>query len=57
MKKLILALSLFFTAVGSAVAQEYVAGKHFDVISPALRTSSSDRIEVVEFFAYSCGHC
>lgn len=38
-------------------AAEYVAGTHYDVISPAVRQRNADKIEVVEFFAYSCGHC
>lgn len=40
-----------------ALAQEFREGVHYDVISPALPTRSGDKIEVVEFFAYSCGHC
>ena len=36
---------------------DFVAGTHYDVISPAVRTRNTDKIEVVEFFAYSCGHC
>ncbi|MFT4767100.1 MAG: thiol:disulfide interchange protein DsbA [Glaciecola sp.] len=42
----------------SAQAQDenYVAGEHYDVISPAIR-GSSDKIEVTEFFWYGCGHC
>ncbi|MEM0955595.1 MAG: thiol:disulfide interchange protein DsbA/DsbL [Pseudomonadota bacterium] len=40
-----------------APAQDYVEGTHYTLITPALRTSSAEKIEVVEFFAYSCGHC
>jgi thiol:disulfide interchange protein DsbA len=39
-----------------ASAQEYVAGEHYDVISPAIR-GESEKIEVTEFFWYGCGHC
>ncbi len=39
------------------LAQEFREGVHYDVISPAVSTRSGDKIEVVEFFAYSCGHC
>ena len=54
-----LALLVFCLAVlpGLSFAEEFVAGEHYDVISPALRTADPDKIEVVEFFAYSCGHC
>jgi thiol:disulfide interchange protein DsbA len=49
-------LAIAATAVTSAQAQDYVAGEHYDVISPAIRPSS-DKIEVTEFFWYGCGHC
>lgn len=39
------------------VAEAYEAGKHYEVITPALRTSSADQIEVAEFFWYGCSHC
>jgi thiol:disulfide interchange protein DsbA len=45
------------TVPSLAAAEEYLAGTHYDVISPALRTGDPDRIEVVEFFWYGCGHC
>ena len=50
----ILSLSLLpFTAL----AEEYEAGKHYDVISPAIRTADPAKIEAAEFFWYGCGHC
>jgi thiol:disulfide interchange protein DsbA len=39
-----------------AQEENWVAGEHYDVISPAIR-GSSDKIEVTEFFWYGCGHC
>ncbi len=39
-----------------ASAQDYVAGEHYDVISPAIR-GGDEKIEVTEFFWYGCGHC
>ncbi len=57
MKKLFATITLFLTAATTAFAQDYVAGRDFDVLSQPLRTSSSEKIEVVEFFAYTCGHC
>ena len=35
----------------------YQEGTHYDLISPAVRTADPDKIEVVEFFWYGCGHC
>lgn len=40
----------------TAQAQQWVAGEHYDLISPAIR-GNSDKIEVTEFFWYGCGHC
>ena len=40
----------------SALAEEWVEGEHYDVITPALR-GKSDKIEVTEFFWYGCTHC
>jgi len=41
----------------SAVAEDWVAGEHYEVISPAVRGTQADKIEVTEFFWYGCGHC
>ncbi len=57
-KHYISAVILTIGAAFGAVAQEtYTAGEDYDVISPAIRTSDAQRVEVHEFFAYSCGHC
>lgn len=56
-KKLLLCLGLVLLAPMVVQAQEYQAGTHYDVLSPALRGRNADKIEVLEFFAYSCGHC
>ena len=60
LKRVFLTLSLTFLAPLLACAQEsgpYEAGTHYDVIEPAIRTASPDKIEVAEFFWYGCGHC
>ena len=57
MKKWLMAFGLFLFGVAPALGQQYVAGKDYDVIAPALRTGGGGKIEVVEFFAYSCSHC
>lgn len=52
----------FFSAVilqlaaVTALAEDWVEGEHYDVISPVIR-GASDKIEVTEFFWYGCGHC
>ena len=60
-KRLLLSLSLLVIAPLSAVAedaaQSYVAGTHYDLITPAVRTADPSKIEVAEFFWYGCGHC
>lgn len=40
----------------SALAEEWVEGEHYDVITPVVR-GKSDKIEVTEFFWYGCTHC
>ena len=59
-KRLLMTLSVTVLVPLMACAQEvtnYQAGKHYDVISPAIRTADPDKIEVGEFFWYGCGHC
>ncbi|MDJ0877593.1 MAG: thiol:disulfide interchange protein DsbA/DsbL [Halieaceae bacterium] len=56
MKKFLTALAFTLFSLPT-LAQEFREGVHYDVISPAVSTRSGDKIEVVEFFAYSCGHC
>ncbi len=60
LKRVYLTLSLFLLAPIIACAQDggsYEEGKHYDVISPAVRTASPGKIEVAEFFWYGCSHC
>ena len=52
-----LGIVLLLPALTAAQGGGYEEGTHYDVISPPVRTRASDKIEVVEFFAYSCGHC
>ena len=37
-------------------ASELVEGKNFRSVNPAVATTE-DHIEVIDFFAYTCGHC
>ena len=61
MKKLILGLCLLMIGPLVACAQggstAYQEGVHYDRLSVPLRARSDNKIEVVEFFAYTCGHC
>jgi thiol:disulfide interchange protein DsbA len=44
-------------APGASAQEEYVEGKDYELITPAVRTADPDKIEVAEFFWYGCGHC
>ena len=58
-KKLFVLLGLAFMlpTVSCAQGGEFLEGTHYEVIAPPVATRSGGKIEVVEFFAYSCGHC
>ena len=55
-KRILTILSLSLLSF-TAVAEEYEAGTHYDVINPAIRTADPAKIEAAEFFWYGCGHC
>ncbi len=61
LKNLLLPLSLLvfapLLASAQGAGQTYVAEKNYDLIAPVVRTADPDKIEVVEFFWYGCGHC
>ena len=43
---------------GSAIAQmAFVEGQDYKTISPAVKTSQSDKVVVTEIFWYGCPHC
>ena len=48
---------LVLGAVNFAVGQPWEEGEHYDIVSPVLRTSNTEKIEVMEFFWFGCGHC
>lgn len=56
MKKFLAVLTLALIGC-SAGAQDIAPGTHYIELVQAVPTRSGDKIEVVEFFAYSCGHC
>jgi thiol:disulfide interchange protein DsbA len=52
------AAALALSTAGSALAQAFPAeGTHYSKVSPPAPTGSGDKVEVVEFFMYSCPHC
>jgi thiol:disulfide interchange protein DsbA len=59
LKHLLLSLTVLIAAPLFAEnnAKTFEEGKQYDVITPAIRTANPDKIEVVEFFWYGCGHC
>jgi len=59
LKHLLLSLTVLFVSPLFAAdeAKTFEEGKDYQVISPAIRTVNPDKIEVVEFFWYGCGHC
>ena len=38
-------------------ADDYIAGKHYDVLSTPVATRNAKKVEVVEVFWYGCIHC
>jgi thiol:disulfide interchange protein DsbA len=59
LKPLLLSLAVLFASpfVAAQESKIYQQGEHYDMITPAIRTANPDKIEVVEFFWYGCGHC
>ena len=57
MSRIALALILA-VSVTPAVAEEFTAGQHYELVTPAQPTRTDDgKIEVVELFWYGCPHC
>lgn len=50
---LVLVLNLFCSSV---FAKDYQEGRHYELIEP-LPTRNPEKIEVIEFFWFGCGHC
>lgn len=51
-----LCASLLAAVPAQVVAEPFMAGQHYEEISPAVPTEG-DGIEVVELFFYGCNHC
>jgi thiol:disulfide interchange protein DsbA len=52
---LVLLLSTSFSALASL--DKPVSGKEYQVLAKAQPTDSKDKVEVIEFFFYTCPHC
>ena len=59
LKHLLLSLAIFVASplFAAEEAKTFEEGKQYQLITPAIRTANPDKIEVVEFFWYGCGHC
>lgn len=58
MQKVILTLlSLLVLAAQPVIAEEYIAGTHYEVLPEQVATRDKNKIEVVELFWYGCSHC
>ena len=55
-QKLVLALAVCGFTAGFAMAAPK-SGVEYETITPAQGSESGNKVEVIEFFAYSCPHC
>ena len=53
----VVSILLTLGVMNFAAGQTWEEGRHYDVVSPSLRTSNPEKIEVMEFFWFGCGHC
>jgi len=54
---LILALPAMLLGTGAVMAQEFEAGKDYQLVTPAQPGGSEGKVQVVELFWYGCPHC
>lgn len=50
-------VAALFIMISTQAFAEPVAGKDYKLVNPPQQTSTGDKIEVLEFFFYGCGHC
>lgn len=50
-------LGLLLLGASASAQEEFVAGRDYVVLDPAIPTADPARVEVVEVFAYGCIHC
>jgi len=49
--------SLSYSLSSFAQAQRYIAGTHYTILEPSVRTANAGKIEVLEIFWYGCPGC
>ena len=54
-KKTFIIFSFLISSI--LIAEDYQAGKHYQILSEPIATRDSKNIEVIEFFWFGCGHC
>jgi len=52
-----LAAAALFLSLTTTLASAQVAGKDFQLLNPTQPTESGGKVEVIEFFSYTCPHC
>lgn len=57
LKRALWVITLGLAAATAWAGESWEAGKHYDVIEPALRIAEPGKVEAAEFFWYGCGHC
>jgi thiol:disulfide interchange protein DsbA len=50
-------VAALFILISTQVFAEPVAGQDYKLVNPPQQTNTGDKIEVLEFFFYGCGHC
>jgi len=51
------AIASLYSLPSLGQAERYIAGTHYQLIEPAVRTADADKIEVLEIFWYGCPAC
>lgn len=57
MFKKLLSVVVLIGASLVAQAEEFEAGKHYEVLPTAVKTADPSKVEVTEMFGYPCPHC
>lgn len=50
-------IALAIVGVATLASAAPIPDREYKLISPALPTATGEKLEVLEFFQYSCGHC
>ena len=55
--QILIATLLACLALTATAADDFVAGQHYQLVTPAQPTTTGDKVEVIELFWYGCPHC